>query len=184
MMTCIGNTIGFAGSFPCIVCCPNPYKKIYQGKVGLVEKFGKFYKCVDPGLVKVNPVTENLRKIDITIQVTEIPKQDVITKDNVSVNLESVVYWHIVDPYQAVYGVTDVNHALVERYIKGIAYKSKTLYSYFCLSFFMYPLIEQVLLYVMSVVAILYKILLKTEKLFLTNYRKLLAQLLKVGVFR
>ncbi|KAI9256813.1 hypothetical protein EDC94DRAFT_650266 [Helicostylum pulchrum] len=115
MMTCIGNTIGFAGSFPCIVCCPNPYKKVTQGKVGLIEKFGKFYKCVDPGLVKVNPATENLRKIDITIQVTEIPKQDVITKDNVSVNLESVVYWHIIDPYQAVYGVTNVNHAIVER---------------------------------------------------------------------
>ncbi|KAI7894883.1 uncharacterized protein EV154DRAFT_497296 [Mucor mucedo] len=115
MMTCIGNTIGFAGSFPCIVCCPNPYHKVQQGNVGLVEKFGKFYKCVDPGLVKVNPATENLKKIDITIQVTEIPKQDVITKDNVSVNLESVVYWHIVDPYQAVYGVTDVNYALIER---------------------------------------------------------------------
>lgn len=118
MMTCIGNTIGFAGSFPCIVCCPNPYHKVQQGNVGLVEKFGKFYKCVDPGLVKVNPATENLKKIDITIQVTEIPKQDVITKDNVSVNLESVVYWHIVDPYQAVYGVTDVNYALIERYDK------------------------------------------------------------------
>jgi len=50
------------------------------GNVGLVTKFGKFYKCVDPGLVKVNPVTEDLKKIDITIQVTEIPKQDVITK--------------------------------------------------------------------------------------------------------
>lgn len=50
------------------------------GNVGLVTKFGKFYKCVDPGLVKVNPVTEGLKKIDITIQVTEIPKQDVITK--------------------------------------------------------------------------------------------------------
>lgn len=114
-MTCIGNTIGFAGSFPCIFCCPNPYHKVQQGNVGLVEKFGKFYKCVDPGLVKVNPTTENLKKIDITIQVTEIPKQDVITKDNVSVNLESVVYWHIVDPYQAVYGVADVNYALIER---------------------------------------------------------------------
>ncbi|KAF1800069.1 hypothetical protein V8B55DRAFT_1544096 [Mucor lusitanicus] len=115
MMTCIGNTMGFLGSFPCVVCCPNPYHKVRQGNVGLVTKFGKFYKCVDPGLVKVNPVTEGLKKIDITIQVTEIPKQDVITKDNVSVNLESVIYWHVVDPYQAVYGVSDVNHALIER---------------------------------------------------------------------
>ncbi|KAI8080138.1 uncharacterized protein B0P05DRAFT_579087 [Gilbertella persicaria] len=63
--------------------------------VGLVEKFGKFYKCVDPGLVKVNPATEAMKKVDITIQVTEVPKQDVITK--------------------ATYNVTDVGYALVER---------------------------------------------------------------------
>ncbi|KAI7905554.1 uncharacterized protein BX663DRAFT_535155 [Cokeromyces recurvatus] len=115
MMTCLGNSLGFFGSFPCIVCCPNPYKQIRQGDVGLVEKFGKFYKCVDPGLVKVNPVTEDLKKVDITIQVTEIPKQEIITKDNVSISLESVIYWHVVDPYQAIYGVADVNHALIER---------------------------------------------------------------------
>ncbi|KAG1050426.1 hypothetical protein G6F46_006676 [Rhizopus delemar] len=101
MMTCIGNTIGFFGSFPCIVCCPNPYQQVQQGNVGLVEKFGKFYKCIDPGLAKVNPVTEDIKRIDITIQVTDIPKQDVITK--------------AIDPYQAVYGVDNVNHALVER---------------------------------------------------------------------
>ncbi|CEI96258.1 hypothetical protein RMCBS344292_10424 [Rhizopus microsporus] len=115
MMTCIGNTIGFFGAFPCVCCCPNPYEEVRQGNVGLVQKFGKFYKCVDPGLVKVNPVTEEIKRIDITIQVTEIPKQDVITKDNVSISIESVLYWHIVDPYQAVYGVENVSYALVER---------------------------------------------------------------------
>ncbi|KAG0750438.1 hypothetical protein G6F16_009702 [Rhizopus arrhizus] len=115
MMTCIGNTIGFFGAFPCFACCPNPYQQVQQGNVGLVEKFGKFYKCIDPGLVKVNPVTEDIKQVDITIQVTNIPQQTVITKDNVSISIESVLYWHIVDPYQAVYGVEEVNHALVER---------------------------------------------------------------------
>lgn len=66
-------------------------------------------------MAKVNPVTEDIKRIDITIQVTDIPKQDVITKDNVSISIESVLYWHIVDPYQAVYGVDNVDHALVER---------------------------------------------------------------------
>lgn len=115
MMTCLGNTIGFLGSFPCVCCCPNPYEQVQQGNVGLVEKFGKFYKCIDPGLVQVNPITEDIKHVDITIQVTDIPKQDVITKDNVSVSLESVLYWHVNDPYQAVYGVDKVDHALIER---------------------------------------------------------------------
>ncbi|KAI8888559.1 hypothetical protein K501DRAFT_282669 [Backusella circina FSU 941] len=115
MMTCIGNTLGFMGSFPCIFCCPNPYKRVKQGNVGLITKFGKFYKCADPGLIKVNPVTESLSHCDITVQITEIPKQAVITKDNVSISIESVIYWHVIDPYQSVYGVADVHHALIER---------------------------------------------------------------------
>lgn len=50
------------------------------GTVGLVSRFGKFYKFVDPGLVKINPVTESLKPMDMTIQITEIPKQEVMTK--------------------------------------------------------------------------------------------------------
>ncbi|KAG0172809.1 hypothetical protein DFQ28_007003 [Apophysomyces sp. BC1034] len=131
MMNCLGETFGFFGSvgsgfdsslfkhfysqFPCLCCFPNPYKRVKQGSVGLVSRFGKFYKCVDPGLVKINPITEQIRRVDITIQITDIPRQDIMTKDNVNIAIESVLYWHIVDPYEAEYGVTDVNFALVER---------------------------------------------------------------------
>ncbi|KAI8884252.1 hypothetical protein K501DRAFT_294194 [Backusella circina FSU 941] len=115
MMSWIGESIGFMGSFPCCIIFPNPYKRVKQGTVGLVTKFGKFYKCADPGLVKVNPVTERLKRCDITMQITKIPRQDVITKDNVSISIESVVYWHVIDPYQSIYGVANVEYALVER---------------------------------------------------------------------
>jgi regulator of protease activity HflC (stomatin/prohibitin superfamily) len=56
------------GAFPCCIICPNPYKNVQQGNVGLVTKFGKFYKAVDPGLVKVNPLSERLIQIDVKIQ--------------------------------------------------------------------------------------------------------------------
>jgi len=115
MMNAIGAVIGFCGSFPCIFCCPNPYKRIPQGHVGLVSRFGKFYKCVDPGLVKINPVTEQVRKVDIKIQISEIPEQEIMTQDNVNVKIESVLFWHIIDPYQSQYAVTDVERALTER---------------------------------------------------------------------
>ncbi|GAB5588761.1 hypothetical protein Unana1_03661 [Umbelopsis nana] len=101
--------------FPCLFCCPNPYKRIPQGHVGLVSRFGKFYKCVDPGLVKINPVTEKVRKVDIKIQISEIPEQEIMTQDNVNVKIESVLFWHIIDPYQSQYAVTDVERALRER---------------------------------------------------------------------
>ena len=48
-------------------------------------------------------------------KVTDIPKQEIQTKDNVSVLLDSVVYWSIMDPYTAAFLVSDINMALMER---------------------------------------------------------------------
>lgn len=83
--------------------------------VGLVSKFGKFVKAVDPGLYKINVFTEKLRAVDIRMQVQDIPRQIVLTKDNVSVQIDSVLYWEIVDPYTAVFLVSDVQKALIDR---------------------------------------------------------------------
>ncbi|KAI8983440.1 hypothetical protein BDB01DRAFT_790772 [Pilobolus umbonatus] len=115
MMNGIGAVLGAFGSVPCIVCCPNPYKPVNQGSVGLISRFGKFYKCVDPGLVKMNPVTETIKRVNIRMQIEEIPEQLIMTKDNVTVSIDSVLYWHIIDPYQAQFGVSNVVKALVER---------------------------------------------------------------------
>ncbi|KAI8080139.1 uncharacterized protein B0P05DRAFT_540124 [Gilbertella persicaria] len=115
MMNGLGSILGALGSIPCCICFPNPYKAIDQGQVGLVCRFGKFYKCVDPGLVKLNVCTESLKRVDIKIQVADIPSQYVMTKDNITVRIDSVLYWHIVDPYQASFAVKNVQKALIER---------------------------------------------------------------------
>lgn len=104
-----------------------------QGYVGLVTQFGKFNKCVNPGLVKVaiivnmkwknpltlfyqvNPLTESVHRVDVKMQITEIPRQVIMTRDNVSVKIDSVLYWHIVNPYRAEFSVSNVKVALVER---------------------------------------------------------------------
>ncbi|KAI9272487.1 hypothetical protein BY458DRAFT_508918 [Sporodiniella umbellata] len=115
MMNGLGSLLGAFGTIPCCVCCPNPYKSVSQGSVGLISRFGKFYRCVDPGLVKINPLTESIERIDVKIQIADIPRQYIMTKDNVTVKIDSVLYWHIVDPYQAEYGVYDIKKALMER---------------------------------------------------------------------
>lgn len=51
MINGLGTIIGTMGAVPCCVCCPNPYKSVSQGNVGLVTKFGKFHSAQDPGLV-------------------------------------------------------------------------------------------------------------------------------------
>jgi hypothetical protein len=69
IVNALGNCIGTCGAIPCCVICPNPYKPVSQGMVGLVTKFGRFYRAVDPGLVRVNPLSEKLIQVDVKIQI-------------------------------------------------------------------------------------------------------------------
>jgi erythrocyte band 7 integral membrane protein len=69
MINNLGSIIGTCGAIPCCFICPNPYKPVQQGSVGLVTKFGRFTRAVDPGLVKVNPLSERLVAIDVKMQI-------------------------------------------------------------------------------------------------------------------
>lgn len=110
----LGTCVGFCGAIP---CCPfpNPFRNVQQGSVGLVTRFGHFYKSVDPGLVQVNVCTEDLRVVDVKIQISAIGRQTVITRDNVNVEIDSVIYFQIVNPYRAAFGISDLRQALIER---------------------------------------------------------------------
>ncbi|KAJ1928234.1 hypothetical protein FBU59_007147, partial [Linderina macrospora] len=115
LMTGLGNFFGTFGQIPGCFCCPNPFKEVRQGSIGLVSRFGRYYKTADPGLVNVNPFTEKVRHISTMIQVASIGPMPIVTKDNVTVGVEAVLYWHVTDPYLATYGVTNVQQALTER---------------------------------------------------------------------
>ncbi|KAF8806125.1 hypothetical protein BYT27DRAFT_7102573 [Phlegmacium glaucopus] len=110
----LGSVVGLLGAIP---CCPfpNPFKNVQQGSVGLVSRFGQFYKSVDPGLVQVNVCTESLRIVDVKIQISPIGRQTVITRDNVNVEIDSVIYFQICNPYRSAFGITDLRQALIER---------------------------------------------------------------------
>lgn len=63
----------------------------------------------------MNPLTEAVHRVDVKMQIVEIPRQVIMTKDNVNVKIDSVLYWHIENPYRAQFKVSDVRRALVER---------------------------------------------------------------------
>ncbi|EPS30168.1 hypothetical protein POX_b02820 [Penicillium oxalicum] len=111
----LGECIGFCGAIPCCLCCPNPFKPVDQGEVGLVTRFGRFERAVDPGLVKVNPLSEHLTTVDVKIQIVEVPRQVCMTKDNVTLNLTSVIYYQVTSPHKTAFGISNVKQALVER---------------------------------------------------------------------
>ncbi|KAI9333401.1 hypothetical protein BDR26DRAFT_823474, partial [Obelidium mucronatum] len=110
-----GGFCGFIGMFPCMCCFPNPFQTVEQGSVGLVTRFGRYYKSVDPGLVQINVYTERLQRVEIKVNIQPIPQQVVMTKDNVSIAIDSVIYWEVYDPYIATFLVSDVRKALMER---------------------------------------------------------------------
>ncbi|KAJ1992845.1 hypothetical protein H4R33_000892 [Dimargaris cristalligena] len=74
-----------------------------------------FYKVVDPGLVRVNPLSETVTTIDVRIQIQPIVRIPIVTQDNVNIIMDAVLYWCISDPYLATFGVVDVKTALIER---------------------------------------------------------------------
>ncbi|KAI9224292.1 hypothetical protein BC828DRAFT_373799 [Blastocladiella britannica] len=115
MLSTIGSVVGFFGSIPCCFICPNPYRTIDQGEVGLVTRFGKCERVVDPGLTFINLATDRLYKVDIKLQVVELRRQVVLTKDNVSIEIDSVLYFRVIDPYVAKFMVANVTSALMER---------------------------------------------------------------------
>ncbi|KAJ3009082.1 UNVERIFIED_CONTAM: hypothetical protein HDU68_002842 [Siphonaria sp. JEL0065] len=83
--------------------------KIYEGCTNITGDF------VDPGLVRVNVYSEKLQRVEIKVNIQPIPQQVVMTKDNVSIAIDSVIYWEIVDPYIATFLVSNVRKALMER---------------------------------------------------------------------
>ncbi|KAM3414207.1 hypothetical protein BST61_g10865 [Cercospora zeina] len=115
MVNTLGSLVGTLGAIPCCIVCPNPYKPVAQGNVGLVTKFGRFARAVDPGLVKINPLSESLIQVDVKIQIVEVPKQVCMTKDNVNLTLTSVIYYRITSPHKAAFGISNLRTALVER---------------------------------------------------------------------
>ncbi len=82
-------------------------KIIRPWQKGLVERLGKYQRTVDSGLTIIIPFLENLMKVDMREQVVDVPPQDVITKDNVAVQVDAVVYFEITDPVKVKYNVAN-----------------------------------------------------------------------------
>ncbi|KAL7663916.1 Band 7 domain-containing protein [[Candida] zeylanoides] len=109
----MGRTFGTCGVCCCL--CANPYKEVKQGEVGLIQTFGALSRTVEPGLCYVNTWSEKLYKVNIKINIREIPAQRCFTKDNVSVIITSVVYYNIIDPQKAIYSISNIDEAIIER---------------------------------------------------------------------
>jgi regulator of protease activity HflC (stomatin/prohibitin superfamily) len=72
---------------------------------GIVEQLGKYKETVDPGLQIIIPIIQSMRLVDMREQVVDVPPQEVITKDNVVVSVDAVIYYEPTDPQRLIYNV-------------------------------------------------------------------------------
>ena len=87
-------------------------KQIGEYERGLKFTRGKFTSILEPGWHIIVPVFQSFRKIDIRTKVIDVPEQDTITKDNVSIKINAVIYYSIFDAKKAVLSVENYGYAV------------------------------------------------------------------------
>jgi regulator of protease activity HflC (stomatin/prohibitin superfamily) len=84
-----------------------------QARAGIVERLGRYHRTLDAGLALIVPYVDRVKPLlDLREQVVSFPPQPVITEDNLTVNIDTVIYYQVTDPKAAMYEIAD--------YISGI----------------------------------------------------------------
>ena len=102
--------IAIAAAFA-IVILYNTIKILKEYERGVIFLLGRFQKVKGPGLIILIPGIQKMVKVDLRVIVLDVPTQDVISRDNVSVKVNAVIYFRIVDPEKAIIRVANVFEA-------------------------------------------------------------------------
>ncbi len=90
---------------------------------GVIFRLGRVIDTKGPGLIYVVPVIDKMQKISLRLEVIDVPPQDVITKDNVSVKVNAVVYFRVMDPRKSVIDVANfylATHQLSQTTLRSV----------------------------------------------------------------
>ena len=98
--------------FIVIIILLNSIRQINEYERGVKFRLGKFNKIMEPGWRIVLPVIESMKKVDIRTKAVDVPEQDAITKDNVSVRINAVLYYKVFDASKAILAVEDFKFAV------------------------------------------------------------------------
>jgi regulator of protease activity HflC (stomatin/prohibitin superfamily) len=106
-------TLAYAGFIiaAVIVVLYNTIKILKEYERGVIFFLGRFQTVKGPGLIILVPGIQKMTKVDLRVIVLDVPTQDVISRDNVSVKVNAVIYFRIVDPEKAVIRVANVFEA-------------------------------------------------------------------------
>ncbi len=89
----------------------NAIRVLNEYERGVVFRLGRVIAAKGPGLIILIPLIDRLQKVSLRLIATDVPPQDVITRDNVSVKVNAVIYFRVVDPVKAIISVSDYLYA-------------------------------------------------------------------------
>ena len=87
-------------------------RQVDEYERGILFQYGKFKKILNPGWNIVLPIIQSFKKVDIRTKVSDVPEQDAITKDNVSIRINAVIYFKIFDASKAIIAVENYHYAV------------------------------------------------------------------------
>ena len=87
-------------------------RQVSEYERGIKFRFGKFKKIMKPGWNLVLPIIESYKKVDIRTKAVDVPEQDAITKDNVSIRINAVIYYKVFDASKAILAVERYQYAV------------------------------------------------------------------------
>jgi regulator of protease activity HflC (stomatin/prohibitin superfamily) len=96
----------------------NAIKILREYERGVIFQLGRFWKVKGPGLIIVIPIVQQMERVDLRVIVMDVPTQDVISRDNVSVKVNAVVYFRVIEPDKAIIAV--------ERFLEAVSQLAQT----------------------------------------------------------
>jgi len=104
----IGWDIGWSGAILLLIAlAASSIRILFEYERGVVFLLGRFWKVKGPGVVIIVPGIQKMVRVDLRLVVMDVPSQDVISRDNVSVQVNAVVYFRVVDPEKAIIHVAN-----------------------------------------------------------------------------
>src|SRR5437868_9735912 len=97
---------------PIIILLLLSFRIVQEYERGVVFRLGRFQDVRGPGLIILIPLLERMTSVTLRTITMEIPSQKIITKDNVSIDIAAVAYYHVVDPTKSVVAIEDVYSAV------------------------------------------------------------------------
>ncbi len=108
-------TFEFAALILLLVLLKSSIKFVPQNRAYIIERFGKYNKSIEAGLNFIVPFIDTVAyDRSLKEQATDVPSQSAITRDNISLTVDGVLYFRVLDPYKASYGVDDYIFAVIQ----------------------------------------------------------------------